>query len=552
MRSLVKLYFITLILFLFPYYKGMAQTAPSLVINEMMINSNNVASLPSFEYIELFNNSQQTIDLKTITLHINNNQQLLPNYKIAPNQYVILCSQESTTQFSRYGNAVPLQRWYALNNTAATIQITQNDNLLDEVTYRDNWYNSSSKRNGGWSLERINPNWNCNINLNWSATNSLTGGTPGKANTILDKKFIPKPHVTHYQIIQNRVNIRLNLAISYFSNIEEATFYLDDGIGNANQIVHLDEQIELTFPKNIDPQKLYTLKITGLKICNLLLTDFQTKLFEQQDLKAGDVIINEILFNPKEGGVDFVELYNTATFPINLQNFRLGNRIILEEFYLLAPNQYLAVTTNKKTIKQHYPNAVDENILEISSMPPYTNQQGNVTLYTPQNTLLDSLYYTASMHAAHLIDPKGVSLERTSIVQPAFHSASTLHGGATPGYQNSTMDIAIGQNKISLASKTISPNGDGYEDQLEIIYELVDPNYIINVDIYNDKGQLIKKIAQQNLAGTHGRLVWDGTNNFGTPCAKGHYICLTHIFNHEGKTQNFKQPFVLINSLTRH
>ena len=551
MKSFIKLFF-SLILLLTPFLKGLAQNGPSLIIKELMINPNNAPSLPASEYIELHNVSSQTIDLRSITLHVNNNQQLLPNYRIAPNQYVILCSQEAQAQFMRYGNALALTRWYALNNTSATFRLTQGEITLDEVSYRDSWYNSTSKRNGGWSLERINPNWTCNINWNWSASHSLSGGTLGKSNTILDKKFIPQLNISSYKINQNRVELSFNISPIYLSNNTEATFLLNRGIGKAQKVEIADDKIELTFKQNLDAQKLYSLRIEGLKICNLELPVIETKLFEQKEIKVGDILINEILFNTKEGGVHFVELYNTTSFPIKLQHFKLGNRTISTEFTLLEPQQYLAITTNKNILLQHYPNAISGNIIQTALLPPYANQQGQVTLYSNHNILIDFVFYTANMHAAHLINLKGISLERTSISNATFHSASTLQGGATPGYQNSTLETFTAVNKIELTSKTISPNGDGYEDELEIIYELDKPNYIIAVEIDNDKAQLVEKLAHQNLAGTHGSIIWDGKNNSGTTCKQGYYICFTHIFNHEGKTQKFKQPFVLINSLTRH
>lgn len=551
MRTLIKLYSFLLILAFNQPVQAFAQN-PTIIINELMINPNNVASLPPFEYIELYNNSSQVIDLKNIVIHVNSNQQQLPTYKLAPRQYVILCQETAATQFSRYGNAIALARWSALNNSTASIKLTQEDVLLDEVTYRDSWYNNSSKRNGGWSLERINPNWNCNINLNWSATNSLSGGTPGKNNTILDQKFIPKLHIINYAIYQNIVELEFNIASNYLSNIDAIKVSLDGEIGVAPNVEIKNDKIQISFPATIDPQMLYTIKISGLKICDLEIPSFETKLFKQNTIAKGDIIINEVLFNPKEGGVDFVELYNNSSYPINLQNFRLGNRIITNQFYVLEADGYVAITTDKSTVYQHYPNAIFDNLLETSALPPYTNQQGNVTLYSDQNTLIDSIYYNSSMHSAHLIDAKGVSLERITIDKNTLQSASTLHGGATPGYRNSVVDIDIPQNKITLTSKTFSPNGDGFEDELEINYALIKPNYIITIEIYNDKRQLIRKLAHQNLAGTHGKLIWDGKNDSGIACAKGHYICFAQIFNLEGKKQKFKQPFVLINSLARH
>lgn len=552
MRSILKLFLFWLILLFTPLLKGWSQPVDRLLINELMINPNNGASLPPFEYIELYNNGSTAIDLGNITLHINTNQISLPTHHLAPRQYVILCSPESVNEFARFGNAIGLSRGYALSNTGATVKLTTNDEILDEVSYRDSWYNSSSKRNGGWSLERISPEWKCNINLNWSATLSLSGGTPGRSNTVWNKDFAPTLQIQHYHIQQNKVEIRFQIDAALLDIASLNSFSLDEGIGEATDVHVSNGSIILTFAKVVDPQKLYTLQFNGLKLCNLAIASFESKLFDQKEIQRGDIVINEILFNPREGGVDFVEIYNNTDYSINLQNFKLGNRTITSDFYLLESHQHLAITTHPDVLVQHYPQSHRQNILQTAALPPYVNQQGIVTLYSDRDILIDSVYYNSNMHSWHLVQPKGVSLERLTPQKPLFHSASTLVGGATPGYQNSTDDLGLQQNNIHLTSKTVSPNGDGYEDELEINYELMQPNYIIAVEIYNEKGQLMRKLAHQNLAGTHGTLTWDGRNENGQPCVKGHYICYTRIFNHNGKTEQFKQPFVLIYSLTRH
>lgn len=552
MRSILKLFLFWLILLFTPLLKGWSQPVDRLVINELMINPNNVASLSPFEYIELYNNGSIVIDLGNKSLHINTHQISLPTHQLAPRQYLILCSPESVNEFARFGNAIGLSRWYALSNTGATVKLTTINKIIEEVSYRDCWYNSSSKRNGGWSLERISPECKCNINLNWSATLSISGGTPGRSNTVWNKDFAPTPQIKHYHIQQNKVEIRFQIDAAFLDIPSPNSFSLDEGIGDATDVNVSKGSIILTFAKVLDPQKLYTRQFKELKLCNLAIAPFESKLFDPQEIQRGDIVINEILFNPREGGVDFVEIFNNTDYSINLQNFKLGNRTITSDFYLLEGQQHLAITTNPDVIVQHYPQSHRQNILQTAALPPYANQQGIVTLYSDRDILIDSVYYTSNMHSAHLVQPKGVSLEPSTPQKPLFHSASTLVGEATPGYQNSTDDLGLQQNNIHLTSKTVSPNGDGYEDRLEINYELMQPNYIIAVEIYNEKGQLMRKLAHQNLAGTHGTLTWNGRNKNGQPCVKGHYICYTRIFNHNGRTEQFKQPFVLIYSLTRH
>lgn len=539
------------ILALMGWRQSRAQASGNLIINELMVNPNNVAALPSFEYIELYNNSGSTVNLASITLQINNNQTSLPTYFLAPQQYVILCSADAVDDFSRYGNAIAPSRWYALANTGATVRLLQQNTVIDQVSYRDSWYNSPSKRNGGWSLERINPDWLCDINLNWSATLSLTGGTPGKANTIFNKRHKPDLQLINYEMDNNRLTLEFNIDASYWTDVTTPIFEIQD-FDTARSFEVTDNKVVLIFSKMLEERTLYSLRVRSLTLCNIPLEEQLFSLFYQPTVSTKDILISEILFNPKEGGVDFVEIYNNSNLPINIQGFTLGNRVVTHDFYLLQPQQYLALTTNKRVLLQQYPNAFADNILEVAALPPYPNQQGIVTLFDNKNQLIDSIYYNANMHGELMQNVKGISLERRSFQDIKFYSASTLAGGATPGYQNSTATLNIPQNRIYLASKTMSPDGDGFEDELQLLYELVEPNYLITAEIYNDKGILVKRLAHLHHAGTHGQLQWDGKDKYGNHCKQGHYICSVQIFNTDGKAQQFKQPFVLINSLTRH
>src|SRR5690606_26234898 len=100
----------------------------------------------------------------------------------------------------------------------------------------------------------------------------------------------------------------------------------------------------------------------SLTLCNIPLEEQLFSLFYQPTVSTKDILISEILFNPKEGGVDFVEIYNNSNLPINIQGFTLGNRVVTHDFYLLPPQQYLALTTNKRVLLQQYPNAFADNI----------------------------------------------------------------------------------------------------------------------------------------------------------------------------------------------
>lgn len=107
-----------------------------LVINEIMANPIG-GQLPIYEYLEIYNNGNQVAQLSEYTLFIGNNRVALPQYRLAPRQYLLLCSETAFPAFQSFGNVVPLSTWYALNNSSATLKLVHGENLQDSVSYND-------------------------------------------------------------------------------------------------------------------------------------------------------------------------------------------------------------------------------------------------------------------------------------------------------------------------------------------------------------------------------------------------------------------------------
>lgn len=518
-----------------------------LVINEIMANPNG-GQLPLYEYLEIYNNGNQVAQLSEYTLFIGNNRIALPQYRLAPRQYLLLCSETAFPAFQSYGNVVPLSTWYALNNSSATLKLVYGENLQDSVSYNDTWYNHSTKRRGGWSLERINPNIICNTPLNWTASVNPMGGTPCRANAV-QRTTLPHIYVTEWTIVENGLRLLFNEKLENF-DLSHVQMELSPGEWRPQHIeVNEEGYLDLHFSQQIPENILLHLHISNLLWCEHLLAIEDTPIFLQNGLQYNDVVINEILFNPKPGGVDFVELLNQSNHAINLQGWRLGNRLITNETLILQPQEHLALSISPTHLQQHYPTNEQQRLQQMPSLPAYPNQQGNVMLYAG-NMLMDSLYYNADFHSALLKDVKGISLERQSPERPTneignFRSASTMSGGATPGYKNSTYSDFDKKITFFLSSKTMSPNDDSFEDFLEINYELDRPNYMINIHIFSDRGALVNRLIRHQSAGFSGRILWDGRAENGRLCPPGIYLCEMEIYDDNGHRTTRKEAFVV-------
>lgn len=526
--------------------------ANDIIINEIMANPKE-GKLPNYEYVELFNNGHTVMNLADITLQVNQQAANLSNFLLAPQQFVILCSIDAEHVLSTFGNTLAIPKWPTLNNTGASIRILRNGFLIDEVHYKENWHTNSTKRNGGWSLERINPDWLCNISANWSSSVATRGGTPGAPNSIYNKQTVPIIEIVHALISENKIHLKFNIDRTQLPELKPSDFRLNEGKLKPS-FVHWNPNLDtiiLTFEQPLEKNKLYMLDTHPLEICGQPIRVPNFPIFEQSPLSFNAVIINEVLFNPKDGGHDFVEIYNQNDIPINLQNWRLGNRLLSSTPLLLEPKQFFVFTIDKEKLSAYYPNTWSDRVVQLVSLPAYPNQQGVVTLYSPE-FLMDSVYYHADMHSNWIKNSKGISLERKSYENESnlpgnFGSASTLDGGATPGYKNSTIvDNFSDKNFFQLSSSTFSPDGDFFEDELEIEYKLNETNHMVNLNIYNEKGILIKRLKRNESIGAVGKITWDGLDENGQHAMAGHYILWAELHTDKGYRKVYKSAFVLI------
>jgi len=274
---------------------------------------------------------------------------------------------------------------------------------------------------------------------------------------------------------------------------------------------------------------------------------------------AGDILINEVLSNPKSGGVDFLEIYNYSDKTVDLSgvsiasvntNGIVGNRqTVSDQPLFIYPNEYKVLTRQPAVVKQHYPNAELSALLEMGSLPNFNNETGGVVIYGEEG-VIDSLFYTPTMQSPFMASNRGVSLERQHFSVPtnapgSFRSAAVAVGGATPGYQNSQYVDESAAEDVFLTAKTFSPDNDGFEDRLEINYRLPESGFMANIDIYTDQGRLIKRLVRNQSIATQGVFFWDGLSDANTRLPVGVYIAVVEVYNAFGVRKVYRKSFVL-------
>ena len=127
------------------------------------------------------------------------------------------------------------------------------------------------------------------------------------------------------------------------------------------------------------------------------------------------------------------------------------------------------------------------------------------------------------------IEPDGISSDGNN-----WHTAAEAIGFATPGMENSQYYPSISNGEFSFTSETISPDSDGFEDVLQVNYEMTQPGLVADFTIYDDRGRKIATVLESELLATSGTFIWDGTRDDNTKASIGAYVGIFEAFDPNG------------------
>lgn len=550
-----------------------------VVINEFMADPDPVIGLPEKEFIELYNNASYDIDLINWTIKVGSTTKTIPPSKIIPGGFLILCAETDSAIFDSYGNVAEIVSFPSLGNSEGTIVLkNMYSEIISSVDYTSDWYQSTYKDDGGWTLEQIDPNNPCGEQKNWIASKDAKGGTPGAKNSVFASNLDTlKPALIRAVVYDTNAKNSLKLFFDEpmkLENLKSLTNYSVSDTVHPTGIYAIESDFKtliLYFDSAFKQGILYTLSIddTIFDCVGNILTSHNTSQFAVPDsFEVNDIIINEILVDPLTDGFDFVEIYNRSNKYIDLKDVRIANRddagkvdnvkIVSTESRLLFPQSYMVLTENPDVVKEQYYTSNPDAFIKVESMPSYSVDTGDVIIADKylSEILIDSLAYGESMHYAMLGSTDGVSLERINFdraTQDAnnWHSASQKCGFATPGYKNSQYSDSESaeENTVSLSPETFSPDNDGYNDILNINYKFDGVGYTASISIYDMKGRLVKRIANNEVMAIEGVYTWDGISDSKLKANVGLYILLFEAYNMEGKTIKQKLPVVVATKL---
>lgn len=530
-----------------------------IVINEIMADPTPVAGLPDREYLELFNPGMVSVNLKNWMLELGGKQKFLADVSVEPGGFLLVTSTGGAKDLQKFGKVVEISGFTLTNSGLILSLYNPVKDRTDLLAYKPSLHTKKFSE-GGYSLERIDPGRLCGQAGNWSTTLSVTGGTPGTENSIkatnpdrtvpqiLTKTFIDKGRL---EIQFSESVIKQVVQMDHIRNITPGAVI--DSIGmDQNSFV----MIIFFSPASLVNGIGYSLDLCGLKDeCGNIMPD-QTLEFGYYLPVRADLLISEVLFNPHPEGNDFVEIYNNSGHEVDLSGLFLATRddskmfrqisqiSVLQQY--IPTGTYVAVTKSLEGILRFYRTKCETCLLETVKFPSLSDQSGSVVLLDMNQEIIDEMSYNEGMHHPLITEKEGISLERISLENPAsrkdnWNSASETAGFATPGYQNSAKEVSDSTTQAVIIKPAVfSPNGDGYNDQLDICLNSEFSGWILNIAILNYAGNTIRILVNNLMTGSSDKLFWDGLDSDSQKVEPGIYILNVSLFHQTGKHRSMR------------
>jgi hypothetical protein len=539
----------------------------ALVINELMPAPRADQDLPNAEYLELFHAGEREYRLEGVRLSNSRTETVLDDFWIQPGEFLVLIPESQAHLFKEFGKVLPVKNWPTLLNSGDQISLESvSGQRIDGLSYAISNWGGSDLASGGYSLEVQNPYFLCSNSSLLAPSIDPRRGTPGAQNSTFDPNLTQGTPVLESAYFIDSMQIRIVFSRPILMDLGFENLSFSPSLVQDSLYFSAENEIRILLKSPAEPNQPYELKIAGIKDCFGNSVPESLISFMLPDVpQPGDLIINELLFNPRTGDPKFVEIKNSSGKYLSLEDWALATldeagdldqiKVFEKGALILGPEEYLAVTTDPNALKMAYPKSSGGGFLQLPTLPSYPIAGGTVVLLSPNGQIAETFIYNEDLHHPLLRDPKGVSLERISPLTPAsepmnWQSASGNEEFATPGRSNSqTITGEFETELIHIEPEVFDPEGSSGPTFTSIGYHLEQTGWMGTFKIYSSSGQWIQTLAQNQLLGTSGLLTWTGTDSTGKIVRPGYYVLVIELYESGGRTEVIKRTIVVATRL---
>lgn len=530
----------------------------SVVINELMPAPRANQDLPNVEYIEIFNSEEKALRLGGLMLSNSRSESVLEEKWVDPKSHLILCPPGASAQLEAFGEVLEVNPWPTMLNSGDVISIrTSAGELVDQLSYQTSTWGGSEFAQGGYSLEVPNPANQCDNSGLLSPSRDPLRGTPGQINSVFRELDAGQNLALEQIFFRDSLQMILQFNQPLPPSFGRETISISPSLeidtvaySEANRWV-----IRLREPAQFG--QLYEVSLVDFQDCagNRFEQIGLWDLVYARKALAGDLELNEILFNPRTGDPKFVEVANLRDEYLDLSGWALSNgnqeRIFGAEGLIIFPAGFLAITTDTAALRLAYPKSSAGKFFQLPSLPSYPIGGGRVILIDTEAREVDSFAYSEDFHHPIIRDPKGVSLERLRVGSAhsgseIWVSASASEDYATPGRRNSQEFSGDPVDSwLQIDPEVFDPEGTQGPSFTTFRYRLPSAGWVGSLSIYNSMGGVVTSLAQNQILGAEGIFTWNGTQPAGGRMAPGIYVVVFELWDLDGRSRLIKKTVVV-------
>ncbi len=431
-----------------------------LVVNEILYAP--PTGLP--EYVELFNRSTKTLDLRGLTISDDTGTPRPITdapFAVAPGGFAVVTRDTAALRAVFPGvRAVQPTAWPALNNGGDAVVVQAEGVVIDSVAYLPSWGGA------GASLERRDPDGPSFSAANFGTSTDTRGGTPHAVNTLFAPDLAGPRVLFAEEFDEGTVEVAFDEPIAAASATPSA--FAPDAGTVATAVLVGDARVRLTLAAGALPNTLTVRGVRDLKGNVRLDTTVAVALLP----RAGAIVANEILYAPVQNPADnrpdqpeYVELFNTSGRTLALRGLSLtappdenGDADTLrlpENLPALPPGGFVVLydddardgdpaTASRLALAFPETDFTAPSIVVVpltSVTPGGLSNSGEEIRLVRGSVALDAVAYAPAWQDAGRASVSGVALER---IDPLGAANSTLNwassavpAGGTPGMPNS-------------------------------------------------------------------------------------------------------------------
>ena len=463
-----------------------------LIISTSFINSQIVITEVLFdpecigtnqEFVEILNLGPFPIDITGWTLTDNNStDDLLPEFSsLNSGQYAVILEQDYAECFD-FIFPDELNIIFVDDNSIGNGLGNSSDELflinnLGDTVSTMNWTNGITH---GHSLEKVVPEFE-NIPENWKESINILG-TPGSENSVasqlidvgVDSVWIEPSIPQKNQIFD------IYATFSNFGLLEtQFNILVDDDFINSIYIEPF-QSIDLLLLSSSEESGTYRYIVHSQPIDDFNSENDSLLLSINIEFEYGDVLINEIMYDPLTENPEWIELLNISSTGLSFNDWRINDRDEFPQSGIITMDEIPSFGYSVVTGDTVLPGNAYQ-----SGFPTLNNTEDHVYLFDPSGKMVDHVFYQNWWGGGD-----GYSLERITQFMDSNNrqnwGTSVSDSGATPGYQNSLFVEQISINgSITVNPNPFSPDNDGFEDETIIMFKIPFSQAYIHAVIYD-------------------------------------------------------------------